>query len=190
MPTSNEKVVVRLLPEQRAELDAVVRRQAAGVSHHRRARILLLSDADHPDGQRPDAYIAGVVGVSERQVARVRQAFVRDGLGAARRKPKASSDRPPVIDGAGEARLVTLCCSDPPDGRARWTLSLLVDELCRLQVVTTVCRETVRKCLKKIASSRGGVSGSASRRRTRPGSSPNWKWSSMRTTRSTTRRTR
>ena len=190
MPTLNEKVVVRLSVEQRAELDALVRKQAAGVSRHRRARILLLSDADHPDGQRPDAYIAGVVGVSERQVARVRQAFVRDGLGAANRKPKKASNRPPVIDGAGEARLVTLCCSDPPDGRVQWTLSLLVDELCRLQVVTTVCRETVRKCLKKIACSRGGVSGSASRRRTRPGSWPRWKWSSTPTKPSTTRSTR
>ena len=49
-------------------------------------------------------------------------------------------------------QLVSLCCSTPPEGRSRWTLQLLVDELCRLQVVTSVCRETVRMCLKKTRS--------------------------------------
>src|SRR5262249_14019393 len=139
------------------------------------------------DGRRPDWHIAEVVGLSERQVIRIRRRFVVEGLTpAVNRKPRKPSSDPPKLDGAAEARLVTLCCSTPPDGRTRWTLQLLVDELCRLQVVTRVCRETVRQCLKKIGCSRGAASGFALRRRTGRGSSPRWKKSSTCIRRSTT----
>lgn len=191
MPATNQKHEVHLTPGQRAELEAVCRQQVVGAATARRARILLLADADHPDGRRPDWHIAEVVGLSERQVVRIRRRFVTDGLApAVGRKPRAPSDRPPKLDGAAEARLVTLCCSTPPDGRDRWTLQLLVDELCRLRVVASVCRETVRTCLKKTGSSRGGPTGSASRRRTGPGSWPRWRRCSTPTTRGTTAGTR
>lgn len=191
MPATNQKHEVHLTPDQRAELEAVVRQQAVGAAKARKARILLLADEDHPDGRRPDWHIAEVVGLSERQVVRIRRRFVTEGLTpAVERKPRTPSDQPPKLDGAAEARLVTLCCSTPPDGRQRWTLQLLVDELCRLKVVTSVCRETVRTCLKKTGSSPGGASGSASRRRTGPGSSPRWSRFSTPTTAGTTRGTR
>jgi hypothetical protein len=168
--TANQKVTVHLSAEQRQDLGAILRQQTVPAATARRARVLLLADEGHPDGQRPDPYIAAVVGVSARQVA-----------------PSAA---PPKLDGAAEARLVTLCCSTPPDGRSRWTLQLLVDELCRLRVVVSVCRETVRQCLKKTGFNLGGASGSASRRRTGRGSSPRWRRSSTRTTPRTTRRVR
>jgi transposase len=187
MPGTNRKHEVHLTADQRAALEAIGRQQNAPAAKARRARILLLADDDHPDGRRPDWHIAEVVGLSERQVIRIRRRFAADGLDpAVDRKARRPSDTPPKLDGAAEARLIALSCSTPPDGRRRWTLQLLVDELCRLQVVTTVCRETVRMCLKKTGSSPGGPSGSASRRRTGPGSSPRWSRSSTRTTPRTT----
>lgn len=191
MPVTNRKQEVHLTDEQRAELEAVLRQQTGRAATARRARVLLLTDEDHPDGRRPDWHIAEVVGLSERQVVRIRQRFVREGLPPTlARKPRPPAATPPVIDGAAEAQLVSLCCSRPPAGQQRWTLQLLVDELCRLQVVTSVCRETVRRCLKKTGYSLGGPNGSASRRRTGRGSSPRWKKSSIPTTPPTTRRTR
>jgi hypothetical protein len=185
------KVEVHLTPEVRAELEAVCRSQSVGAAVARRARILLLADEDHLDGQRPDTYIVEVVGLSERQVRRIRQKFVRDGVtGALPRKRRATPGTTPKFDGAAEARLVTLCCSTPPDGRQRWTLQLLVDELCRLKVVTSVCCETVRQCLKKTGCSLGGRSGSASRKKTARGSSPTWSRSSTSIANRTTTRTR
>lgn len=186
MPGTNVKQVVRLTPDQRDELTALTRLQTVAAAQARRARILLLADADHPEGQRPDHYIARVVGVCERSVARVRHQFLARGLEATERRPLPPSAHPLRLDGAAEAQLVVLACSTPPTGRSEWTLQLLVEELARLRVVTSVCRETVRRCLKKTGSSRGGPSGSASRKRTGPGSWPRWNKSSTPTTRATT----
>jgi hypothetical protein len=185
------KVEVHLTPEMRAELKAICRRQSAGAAVLRRARVLLLADEDHLDGQRPDTYLVEVVGLSERQVRRVRQQFVRNGLtGALSRKKRSRPGTTPKFDGKSEARLVTLACSTPPDGRQRWTLQLLADELCRLRIVTSVCAETVRQCLKKTGSSLGGRSGSASPRKIVRGSSPTWRKFSTSTAKRTTTSTR
>jgi hypothetical protein len=141
-----------------------------------RARVLLLADEDHPDGRRPDSYITEVLGIHRRTAVRIRQRFVREGEEKALdRKARETPPTPPTFDSAAEAHLVALVCSEPPAGRARWTLTLLAKELTRLEVVTSVCPETVRRTLKKTNSSRGGSSGSASRGRTGPGSSRQWK---------------
>ena len=50
---------------------------------------------------------------------------------------------------------MTLACSAPPAGRARWTLQLLADQLVVLNVVDTISDETVRVTLKKTRSSPG-----------------------------------
>jgi hypothetical protein len=83
--------------------------------------------------------------------------LVEDGLEAALvRKPR-SRHRVPKLDGEKEARLVALACSEPPEGRARWTLQLLADKLVQLQVVDSISDETVRLRLKKTKSSRGFI---------------------------------
>jgi transposase len=188
MPNPIQKMRVLLSSDQREQFEAICRRQSVPAATLRRARILLLADDGHPDGRRPDHEIAAAVGLSERQIVRIRQRFVREGDAALERKPRPSV--PGKLDGVAEAHLVTLCCSPPPEGRDRWTLQLLCDELGRLQIVESVCRETVRKCLKKTRFSLGVSSGSASRRRTGPGSSPVWRrfWTS--TNNPTTRSTR
>jgi transposase len=185
MPDISKKLKVYLSAEYRAELESICRRQCVAAAKVRRARILLMSDEAHPDGGRADSEIAEAVGLCERQVVRIRQQFVREGETALTRKPRPSV--PGKLDGPAEAQLVTLCCSKPPAGRDCWTLQLLCDELVRLRIVESVCRETVRKCLKKTNLSLGGRSGSASRRRTVPALSREWKKSSMSTSRRTTR---
>lgn len=186
---AKHKVV--LSPGQRADLDRITRRTAVGVATKRWATILLLADEDHPDGRRTDEEIADQVGLSVRQLERVRKRFARDGLDPAlTRATRSDAGVPKRLDGRAEAHLVTLCCTDPPAGRDHWTLQLLCDELARLKVVTTVCPETVRTCLKKTTSSRGRSSGSASRRPTGRDSSPRWRRCSTPTTPPGTPRTR
>jgi len=184
---SNSKVEVVLSEDERQELERLVRSGVASARRVRQARVLLMADEDRRNGHRPDWYIAEQVGLSLRQICRIRQQFAREGLEPTlQRKPGI----PQKIDGTVEARLISLCCSTPPDGRQRWTLQLLVDELCRLQVVSSVCRETVRQTLKKIASSPGRRSGSAFRKPTAPASWRTWNVSSTSTTKRTTTRTR
>ena len=191
MAQPNIKVEVELSAEQREELETLVRDGTASARRVRQARILLMADEDRREGRRPDWYIAECVGISERQVCRVRQKFARDGFEPTlARQTRSDAGLPKKIDGKVEAQLVTLCCSKPPAGRQRWTLQLLVDELCRLKVVASVCRETVRQTLKKIASSPGKRNASASRKRTAPVSLQTWSESSMCTTKRTMKSTR
>lgn len=191
MPHSNRKVEVCLSVEMREELAGLARRETTPALKVRHARILLMADQDRREGRHPDWYIAERAGVSERQVARVRQRFAQGGLPLAlERKRRATPGTTPVFDGAAEARLVALCCSDPPAGRQRWTLQLLVDELCRLRVVTSVCRETVRRCLKKLASSPGGQNASVFRSVIARDLSRTWSASSTSTAKNSTSNTR
>lgn len=190
MPKLNAKYRVQLTAKQRGELVALCRQRSLGAGKLRRAKILLLADENHADGRRPDWQIAEAVGISERQVVRIRQQFVREGDSTLERKPRADAGVRRRLDAKAEATLVTLSCSRPPEGRDHWTLQLLCDELGRLKVVESVCVETVRQCLKKTALSRGGRKGSASRRTTGRGSSHGWKQSSTSTRKRTTKSTR
>jgi len=89
-------------------------------------------------------------------VYRVRKRFAQEGLDSAlTRKARPSPPRERKLDGRAEAYLVALACSPPPAGHTRWTLRLLADKLIELEVVDTVCHETVRQVLKKTNLSRG-----------------------------------
>ena len=164
---------VQLSPEQRQSLVEITRNGYAPVKKIRHAQVLLLSDRNRPDGHRIDTDIAATLGMHLNTVARVRKAFVTQGQQPAlERKPRETPPVPPKIDGRVEAHLVAICCSPPPEGRARWTLDLLVGELTGRKIVTSVCAETVRRALKKMSCSRGARSPGASPRRIGLGSSP------------------
>ena len=149
-----KKYVVRLDEAERAFLADLVSTGTAAARTLTHARVLLKADQGPGGPGWTDEQIADALEVGRRTVERVRAALVEEGLDAAlrRRRPPA---RPRTLDGAGEARLVALACSAPPEGRARWTLRLLADRLVELEVVDAVCPETVRQALKKTRSSRG-----------------------------------
>lgn len=188
MSNSSIKYRVLLSPEMRAELLAVARKSSAGVAKVRRAKILLLADEADPDGGYSDEHIAEEVGLCTRQIVRIRQKFVRSGVAPTlARAMRSDAGTRKVIDGSAEARLVTIACSTPPEGRDHWTLQLLCDELKRLRIVKSVCCETVRQVLKKTNCDLGQPSGSASRKRTGHDSSRGWKKSLTSIRRSTTK---
>lgn len=68
--------------------------------------------------------------------------------------PRKMPRRPDKITMQGEAekRLIALACSDPPEGRCRWTMELLADRIVQLGSVDNVSQETVRRALKKMTS--------------------------------------
>ena len=144
------KLAVRLTAEQRERLAGIARNGNNTAKRIMHARVLLMSDADHPRGRYKDAEIGRHLGVHPKTVARIRGTFVRRGEAVALdREVRQSPPVVPKMDGAAEAQLVAVCCSPPPEGRARWTLSLLADALVERKVVASVCAETVRKTLKK-----------------------------------------
>lgn len=145
---------VGLSEEERGELGAMVRGKAAA---HKRlhAHILLLADEERPGGGLRDEDIASVLSVGRTTVERIRKRCVEEGIEAAVERRKQINRKARKLDGAGEAELVRLACSDPPAGHARWTLRLLQGKLVELEIVDSIAKETVRNTLKKTISSRG-----------------------------------
>lgn len=143
-----KKYVVRLIQEERHELEGLVKKGKGAAYRIKHAHILLAVDADGPnwsDGQAALAYRCHVGTVEN-----VRRRLVEHGLEAALgRKTQARPSRERKLDGDKEARLVCIACSAPPKGHARWTLQMLADELVALRVVESVSEPTVRRTLKK-----------------------------------------
>lgn len=148
----NKKYIVTLTDEECQDLHKIVsigKTQAYRIKH---ANVLL--KADSREGWT-DEQIAEAYGCSVRTVEHIRQRFVLHGLPVAlERKQRETPPIPPLLDGAGQARLTALACSTPPDGRTRWTLQMLADELVCLNIVDSISDETVRRDLKKTNSNR------------------------------------
>lgn len=175
MQRSCRKYVVRLAAQERQRLESITRNGSGPAKKIQHARVLLMSDQDHPAGRYHDQQIAAILGLHINTVARIRTRFVLQGEGPALdRKVRANPPVPPKLDGRAEAILVAICCSPPPQGRVRWTLSLLQQEMVRRRIVVSIGCETIRKTLKKMSCSPGGRSGSASPRGMPPGSSRRW----------------
>jgi transposase len=141
---------VTLTKEERKELEAMTRR---GRTHARRfihARALLLCDAGADGPAWNVADVATALGVTSRAIEHLKKRFVEDGIEAAlERKPREKPPREVVFDGAFEARLIALACSDAPEGHRRWTVRLLADKAVELKFAESVSHMTVQRALKK-----------------------------------------
>lgn len=91
-----------------------------------------------------------------RTIDRVKKRFVEEGLEASLERKLTSRTYDRKADGDVEAKLVALCCSDPPKGRSRWSLRLLADRMVELNYVDSISPVTVREVLKKTNLSLGG----------------------------------
>ena len=149
------KYAVTLTEAERAQLRTLVGSGMAPARMLTRARILLKANQGEGGAGWTDAAIAGALEVHPATVARVRRQFVEQGLSAALERKRPDRMYARILDGAAEAHLVALACSDPPTGREQWTLRLLADALVRLEVVPTVSYETVRRTLEQTLSNRG-----------------------------------
>jgi transposase len=137
----NVRYRVELSQAERGELKALLSGGRHASRKLKRAQILLAADAGASDED-----IARSVGVGGSTVYRTKRRFVLGNLEAAlREEPRPGADR--KLSGKEEALLVATACSNPPKGRARWTLELLADELVRLTEHDDISRETVRRRL-------------------------------------------
>jgi putative transposase len=144
-----KRYVVDLTDEERGRLRALVSRGSASARKIRRARTLLLAGEG-----RTDAEIAGALQIGVATVERTRRRFVEEGPADAlveRERPGAA----PKLTPKQQAFTVALACTQPPEGRLRWTMQLLADRLVELEVIPAISDESIRRLLKKGASSRG-----------------------------------
>lgn len=144
----NKKYVVRLSEEERQACLDVVKKLKGTSQKVRRAQILLKADADGPAWT--DAHIAEAFHCRVQTVENLRKRLVTEGFETALNgKKREKPPTPPLLDGEQEAKLIAMRLGKPPAGYGRWTLRLLADQLVELEVVESICAETVRKTLKK-----------------------------------------
>ena len=121
-----KRYVVRLEPEERERLEAMVRKGKHRAQALTKARILLMSDISEAGEGLSDGRIIEALGTNPATVHRTRKQLVEEGLDSVlSRKPRATPSVAKIFDGAAEARLIALACSQPPEGHARWNLRLL-----------------------------------------------------------------
>ena len=165
-----KKYVVTLSDEEREQLHTLISKGKHPARQLLKARILLKADASDAGEAWSDSQIAAALETSVDTVARTRQRLVEEGVEAALVcKHSPASARKRIFDGEAEAKLITLACSTPPKGRARWTLRLLEETVVELHIVDRVSDNTIGRTLKKTFSNPTcRNSGSSRRTPTRP----------------------
>ena len=150
-----KKYVVRLSLEERKQLDEMIRKGKSSAQKLMKARILLKADVSEGGEGWSDSRIVEALETSATTVYRTRQQLVEDGFEAvlSRNRP-AKPSVTPIFDGEKEAKLIALACSEPPNGRARWTLRLLENKVVELNIVERASDSTIWRVLKKTNSSR------------------------------------
>ncbi len=152
---AGKRYVVKLSEEERDRLNTLIHAGNHPARQLTRARILLKADSAQAGDGWSDRQIATALDTSVDTVARTRQQMVEEGFEAVLvRKHSPASARPRIFDGAAEAKLIALACSDPPKGRKRWTLQLLEEHVVELKIVDRASDNTIGRTLKKTSLSR------------------------------------
>ena len=145
-----KKYVVRLSQEERKRLDDMIHKGKSSAQKLMKARILLKADVSEGGEGWSDSRIVEALETSATTVYRARQQLVEEGFEAvlSRKKPSKPSVTP-IFDGEKEAKLIALACSEPPNGRGRWTLRLLENKVVELGIVDRASDSTIWRVLKK-----------------------------------------
>lgn len=139
----NIRFIVSLEEGEREQLRELIGKGSPKARQVKRAQILLAADRGLSDQVICKACSAGTA-----TVFRTRRRFVEEGLKAAlAERPRAGKER--LLDAVDEAKLTALACTDPPQGRSRWTLQLLADRLVCLTDLEQVSRSTICRRLKE-----------------------------------------
>ena len=146
------KYRIFLTPDERDELDGLVKKGKRAARVILMALILLFSDmSPEGRGKKTNAQISRELNISERTVESAKRRFVEGGIPLAlERKEKTVNPKSIKIDGELEAKLLAMACSAPPEGRARWTVRLLADKLVEVGAAPSgISHMSVQRALKK-----------------------------------------
>lgn len=146
---------VQLSEAEVTELSLIISKGAHSTHTFRNAYILLNCDEGAYGQKVGNEQLAKMLRVNSRTIERVKKRFCEEGWEAVLQRKPSSRTYNRKVDGDVEAHLVQLCCSEPPKGRARWTLRLLADKMVELKYVDSLSYVTVREVLKKMNSSPG-----------------------------------
>ena len=144
-----KKYPIYLSEAERAELESITRRGKHSPASIKRANILLDLDENNVKVGTQEE-IAERLRISTATVYNVSRQFAEEGLQPTLyRKKRKTPPTPPIASGEIEARIIALACSEPPEGRTRWTLRLLEEKVVELQIVSAISDNTIGRLLKK-----------------------------------------
>jgi transposase len=143
------RYTIKLTKEEVVELYSIINKGSHSSQAFRTAYILLNCDEGEYSDKITNEQISKVLKVGMRTIDRVKKKFIEDGFeGVLERRPtRRVYER--KSDGEVEARLIALCCSEPPKEFAKWSLRLLADKMVELKYVESISHVTVRSMLKK-----------------------------------------
>jgi hypothetical protein len=152
---ANKKFVVKLSGEERAQLTGLISKGKTAAKTVLKARILLKADQGEAGEGWADEEICEALDTNVSMVSRVRETFVIQGFDAVlTRKQRETPPIAPIFDGERQAQLITLACSEPPEGYAHWTIRLLAEHVIERKIVKAAHFNTVGRALKKTLSNR------------------------------------
>ncbi len=143
------RYTVKLTKAEVEELKEIINKGSHSSQTFRVAYILLNCDVGKYSDKVTNEQISKVLKVGMRTIDRVKKKFIEDGFEASLERRLTSRVYEKKTDGDVEAKLVTLCCSEPPKGYAKWSLRLLADKMVELKYVESISHVTVRTVLKK-----------------------------------------
>ena len=133
------------------ELNKVINKGSHTSQAFRAAYILLNCDKGEfsDNTEITNAEICTILKVGDRTIDRVKKKFIEEGFESILERRPSIQNYTKKIDGDLEAKLVTLCCSEPPKGFAKWSLRLLADKMVELNYIDYISHVSVREVLKK-----------------------------------------
>ena len=148
---SMARYTIKLSKSEIEALTAIINKGRHTSQAFRSAYILLNCDkgdcAQNPSSTNEE--IAKFLRIGERTIDRTKKKFIEEGFDSVLQRRPSSQNYTKKMDGDLEAKLVTLCCSEPPEGYAKWSLRLLADKLVELNYVDSISHVSVRRALKK-----------------------------------------
>lgn len=135
--------VVNLIAKEQKQLKQFLSKGKTSARKLNRCRLLLLAHESKTDQEICDA-----LGISFATVANIRRRYHQEGLQSAiNEKPRPGA--PKKFEGKVQAKITAVACSAPPEGRSRWTLRLLADQIVELKIIDSIDYTSVDRILKK-----------------------------------------
>ena len=144
------KYSVMFSPDERARLEEMTHKGKHNASKVLQARALLLCDSGEHGAAWPVHKISEALGISCGTINNLKKCVVLGGIESAfERKQRDTPPREVRYDGAFDAHVVALACSEPPKGYQRWTVRLLAEKIVELQISPEASHMSVHRALKK-----------------------------------------
>lgn len=149
------RYTIKLTKDEVAELKSIINKGSHSTQTYRAAVILLNCDTGEFSDKVTNEQIAKVIKVGMRTIDRVKKRFIEEGLDSTLERKPSNRIYEKKADGDFEAKLVAICCGNPPEGFAKWSLRLLADKMVELKYIDSISHVTIGSVLKKMNLSLG-----------------------------------